>query len=97
MLPRQLSNLGAQPMFVTGRDFLNTSSLSCRVGSSSVDATFISDQLILCFVSATNVGIGAATGERPDMYIASNLDKSHQAGNDHDLKSEVAYSRWDLQ
>lgn len=37
-------------LFITGRNFVNSTGLTCRVGASEQRATFLSSSLALCFV-----------------------------------------------
>lgn len=41
---------GGFGLFITGEGFVNSTSLSCRVGGSNTPATFLSSTVVLCFV-----------------------------------------------
>lgn len=41
---------GGFGLFVTGENFVNSTSLACRVGGSNTAATFLLPSLVLCFV-----------------------------------------------
>lgn len=41
---------GGFGLFVTGENFVNSTSLACRVGGSNTEATFLLPSLVLCFV-----------------------------------------------
>ena len=47
--PRSTRESVSVPVFIKGRNFLNTTSLSCRIGDHSSSAVFVSSSLILCF------------------------------------------------
>lgn len=41
---------GGFGLFISGENFVNSTSLSCRVGGSNTAATFLLPSLVLCFV-----------------------------------------------
>lgn len=51
-------DLGGFGLFVSGEGFVNSTTLSCRIGGSNTPATFLSSDVVLCFVpSAASASI----------------------------------------
>lgn len=69
-------------MFVTGERFMNTSDLACRFGHARVDATFLSDTLVLCFVDAGSLidSVGATHATCGGWGQVEQLDQQLLAG-----------------
>lgn len=56
---------GGYGLFIKGEGFVNSTSLSCRVGGSNTPATFLSSTVVLCFVPrAASVSIRGFSAEK---------------------------------
>lgn len=57
---------GGSALFVTGASFVNSTSLTCRIGGSNTPATYVTSAIVLCFVpraaSASILGSSDAAG-----------------------------------
>lgn len=55
---------GGSALFITGENFVNSTSLSCRIGGSNNPATFLSASTVLCFVPrAASASIRGSSAE----------------------------------
>ncbi|CAM9426180.1 unnamed protein product, partial [Ectocarpus fasciculatus] len=55
---------GESALFITGENFVNSTSLSCRIGGSNTPATFLSASTVLCFVPrAASASIRGSSAE----------------------------------
>lgn len=52
---------GGFGLFITGEHFVNSSTLSCRTGGSNTAATFLSSNLVLCFVPRATAATALAS------------------------------------
>lgn len=55
---------GGSALFITGENFVNSTSLSCRIGGSNTPGTFLSVSIVLCFVPrAASASIRGSSAE----------------------------------
>ncbi|CAM9397259.1 unnamed protein product, partial [Laminaria digitata] len=63
---------GGFGLFVTGENFVNSTSLACRVGGSNTEATFLLPSLVLCFVPRSALATTINIPEGDDGQHVSN-------------------------
>ncbi|CAN0014344.1 unnamed protein product, partial [Hapterophycus canaliculatus] len=54
---------GGFGLFITGEGFVNSTSLTCRIGGSNTPATFLSSGVVVCFGEGTPRGFGPRKGD----------------------------------
>jgi hypothetical protein len=55
LFPTTGRDTGHTPLFIVGANFVNTSSLTCRIGNAMVPAVFLNPQLLLCMTPQQGV------------------------------------------